>query len=260
MGEDAGNARRRGRASSAGNAVSKTLNVLEAAVAAPGPRRLADICADSGVPKASVHRILTTLTELGFIASEGDGTYRAGTRMLALAEEVKAEGAAGIGDVLTNLSREVGQTVHLALRSGDHAVYVHKVEADQPYRMASRVGMRLRLHCTAIGKCILSHLPEDELDTVLGSAGLPSMTPNTITDRTRLDEELALVRSRGYAIDDEENEKTIRCIGAPVFDRTGTICGGVSISTVTFLVEPEDLLSFVPALQAAAKSLGAFLR
>ncbi|MGP4029983.1 IclR family transcriptional regulator [Actinomadura sp. 3N407] len=180
--------------------------------------------------------------------------------MLALAEEVKAEGAAGIGDVLTTLSRDVGQTVHLALRSGDHAIYVRKVEADQPYRMASRVGMRLRLHCTAIGMCVLSHLPEDELDSVLASAGMPAMTPNTITDAARLADELAQIRARGYAVDDEENEKTIRCIGAPVFDRTGAVRGGVSISTVTFLVPREDLLSFVPALQSAARSLGTLLK
>lgn len=253
-------ARRGGRASSAGNAVTKALSVLEAAVAGPGPRRLADICADSGVPKASVHRILATLTDLGFTASEGDGSYRAGTRMLALAEVVKAAGAAGIGDVLGRLSGDVRQTVHLALRSGDHAVYVHKVEADQPYRMASRVGMRLPLHCTAIGKCVLAHLPEDELASVLASAGMPAMTPATITDSERLAAELAQIRARGYAIDDEENEKTIRCIGAPVFDRTGAVAGGVSISTVTFLVPREELVALAPALQDAAASLGSFIK
>ncbi|MFC0555609.1 IclR family transcriptional regulator [Planotetraspora thailandica] len=235
--------------------MTKTLNVLEAAVAGHGPRRLADICADSGVPKASVHRILATLTDLGFITSEGGGSYRAGTRMLALAEEVKAAGATGIGDVLTKLSREVRQTVHLALRSGDHAVYVHKVEADQPYRMASRVGMRLPLHCTAIGKSILAHLPEHELESIFATAGMPAKTSETITDVERLSAELAQIREQGYAIDDEENEKTIRCIGAPVFDRTDTVVGGVSISTVAFILPREELLTFAPALQTAVASL-----
>ncbi|GLZ02859.1 IclR family transcriptional regulator [Actinomadura sp. NBRC 104412] len=256
-GSDADEQRRGGRSSSAGNAVSKALNVLEAAVAGTGPRRLADIAADSGVPKASAHRILAALNELGFIANEGDGTYRAGTRMLALAEEVRAVGGAGVGEILADLSAEVGQTVHLALRGGDHAVYVHKVEADQPYRMASRVGMRLPLHSTAIGKCVLAHLPEQELAAILASAGMPARTDRTITDRARLDEELARIRERGYAIDDEENEQTIRCIGAPVFDRGGAVAGGVSISTVTFMVPTERLVSFAPALRVTAAKLAA---
>ncbi|GLW08981.1 IclR family transcriptional regulator [Microtetraspora sp. NBRC 13810] len=249
------NVRRSGRASSAGNAVTKALNVLEATVAGHGPRRFADICADSGVPKASVHRILATLADLGFVSAEGGGSYRAGIRMLALAEEVKSAGALGVGDVLTGLSREVRQTVHLALRSGDHAVYVQKVEADQPYRMASRVGMRLPLHCTAIGKCILAHLPAEESAAILSTAGMPAKTPETITDLETLSVELARIREAGHSIDNEENEKTIRCIGAPVFDRTGTVVGGISVSTVAFLLPYEELLAFAPALRTAAAAL-----
>jgi IclR family acetate operon transcriptional repressor len=260
MGEISGETvHRAGRSSTAGNAVSKALNVLEAAAGGSGPRRLGDIAADAGVPKASVHRILATLGELGFIASEGDGTYRVGPRMLALAEEVKAVGATGIGDVLSALAAEVGHTVHMALRSGNHAVYVHKVEADQPYRMASRVGMRLPLHCTAIGKSVLSQLSEEEVKAVVSATGLPARNANTITDAVRLVEELALVRRQGFAIDDEENETTIRCIGAPVFDRGGSVVGGVSISTVTFLVPRDELVSFAPGLLAAAKEVGALL-
>jgi IclR family acetate operon transcriptional repressor len=251
--------RRAGRSSGAGNAVSKALNVLEAAVAGAGPRRLGDIAADAGVPKASVHRILATLGELGFIASEGDGTYRVGPRMLALAEEAKAVGTTGIGDVLSALAAKVGQTVHMALRSGNYAVYVQKVEADQPYRMASRVGMRLPLHCTAIGKSVLAHLSEEEVKVVVAGAGLPARNAKTITDAVRLVEELATIRGQGYAIDDEENETTVRCIGAPVFDRGGAVVGGVSISTVTFLVPRDQLVSFAPGLLSAAEEVGALL-
>lgn len=238
-----------------GNAVTKALNVLEAAVAGPGPRRFADICADAGVPKASVHRILSTLVELGFVAAEGGGSYRAGVRMFALAEEVKAAGAGGVGEVLTRLSGEVRQTVHFALRSGDHAVYVQKVEGDQPYRMASRVGMRLPLHSTAIGKCVLAHLPPDELAAVLATAGLPARTPATLTSSESLAAELTGIRERGYAVDDEENETAVRCLGAPVFDRAGHVAGGVSVSTVAPLLSREELLTYVPALRAAARAV-----
>ncbi|WP_062442670.1 IclR family transcriptional regulator [Herbidospora daliensis] len=238
-----------------GNAVTKAVKVLEAAVAGPGPRRFAEICADAGLPKASVHRILSTLVELGFVAGEGGGSYRAGIRMLALAEEVKAAGADGVGEVLTRLCGEVRQTVHFALRSGDHAVYVHKAEGDRPYRMASRVGMRLPLHSTAIGKCVLAHLPPGELADVLAAAGLSARTPATFVSADLLAVELAGIRDRGYAVDDEENETAIRCIGAPVFDRAGQVVGGVSVSTVAPLLPREELLAFVPALRAAASAV-----
>src|SRR5690606_20880873 len=107
----------------------------------------------------------------------------------------------------------------------------------------------LRLHCTAIGKAILAHLPRDEVEAVVASAGMPSRTPATITDLPALHAELAAVRERGYALDDEENEPTVRCLGAAVLDRSGRPRGGVSISTVTFAVDREELLSYVPLLQ-----------
>ena len=85
------------------------------------------------------------------------------------------------------------------------------------------------------------------------SAGMASRTPATITDVAALHAELAVVRERGYAVDDEENEPTVRCIGAVVLDRAGRPRGGVSVSTVTFVVERAELLGYVPLLQATAR-------
>ncbi|WP_253769467.1 IclR family transcriptional regulator [Goodfellowiella coeruleoviolacea] len=236
------------------------LRVLEE-VAGNEPRKLADIATAAGVTKPSVHRILAELTELGYAVADGAGSYSAGPRLRALAAEV-ADGtaAASIDQLLTALQRQVGQTVHLALRNGDHAVYTQKVESDQPYQMASRVGMRLPLHCTAIGKSVLAHLPADELAAVLASTGLPGRTPATITTPEHLARELAAVRERGYAIDDEENETTIRCIGVPVLDASGTAIGGISVSTVKFLVTAEQLAGFAPALRATADQIALLLR
>jgi IclR family acetate operon transcriptional repressor len=107
--------------------------------------------------------------------------------------------------------------------------------------------MSLPLHCTAIGKCILAYLPAAEVEEIVGQ-GLPRRTPATITDRRRLDAELAFIRERGYAVDNEENELTIRCVAAPVFDAARQPLGGVSVSTVTFAVSQEKLESFVPDL------------
>ncbi|MFB9908655.1 IclR family transcriptional regulator [Allokutzneria oryzae] len=248
-----------GRSSSAGNAVEKALSVLEAVSAPGGPHRLAVIAATAGVPKPSAHRILGTFAERGFVHSHGGGRYAPGPRLRAMAAQVAGDDDRGVEQVLAELQRQVGHTVHLALRAGDRAVYTHKVEADQPFRMSSRVGMWLPLHSTAIGKCVLAHLGQEELDEVLGHGELTARTPATITERDRLDTELAEVRRRGYAVDDEENEPTIRCVAAPLLDPSGRPVGGVSVSTVAFLVTREQIESFAPVVRHAAQSLATLL-
>jgi IclR family acetate operon transcriptional repressor len=245
--------RQRGRTSAAGNATQKALRVLEAAAAPNGPHRLADIAARASVAKPSTHRLLVMLVADGYLTADGGGRYGVGPRLHAFAAEVSAHGPRDIGQLLRALQQAVGgHTAHLALRSGDHATYIQKIDSDQPYQMASRVGMSIPLHCTAIGKCILAYLPPDEVDEIIATRGLPGRTPATITDRRRLDAELAFIRERGYAVDDEENELTIRCVAAPVFDAGQRTLGAVSVSTVTFAVSREKLESFVPDLLATA--------
>lgn len=249
--------RQRGRASPSGNATQKALRVLEAAAAPNGPHRLADIAARAAVAKPSAHRLLVMLVADGYLTADGNGRYGVGPRLHAFAAEVSANGPRDVRQLLQPLQRAVGgHTVHLALRSGNHATYISKIDSDQPYQMASRVGMSLPLHCTAIGKCIIAYLPPAELDEIVAQ-GLPSRTAATITDRLRLDAELAFIRERGYAVDDEENELTIRCVAAPVFDDAHRPLGGVSVSTVTFAVSREELEGFVPELIATAGRVSA---
>jgi IclR family transcriptional regulator, acetate operon repressor len=244
--------RQRGRASVSGNATQKALRVLEAAAAPNGPHRLADIAARAAVAKPSTHRLLMMLVADGYLTADGSGRYGVGPRLHTFAAEISASGPRDIPQLLRSLQQAVGgHTVHLAMRSGNHATYVSKIDSDQPYQMASRVGMSLPLHCTAIGKCILAYLPPAELEEIVRQ-GLPPRTPATITDRRRLDAELAFIRDCGYAVDDEENELTIRCVAAPVFDAARQPLGGVSVSTVTFAVSREELEGFVPDLIGTA--------
>ena len=244
-----------------GAAAEKILRVLEAVAAPGGPHRLADITLRAGIPKSTAHRLAVLLTAEGYLVAVGGGRYGTGPQFRVLAAQAMGDANDGVHDLLRDLQQAVGgQTIHLALRSGDHAVYIHKLDSDKPYQMASRVGMHIPLHCTAIGKAILSQLPFEEIDELIARAGLPQRTPATITNRTALYRELERVRDRGYAIDEEENEPAIRCIGVAVADAGRQLLGGVSISTVTFVTEREELTSFVPALQSAASSIAKVLR
>lgn len=244
-----------GRASAAGNAAEKTIRLLEAAAAPGGPHPLGEIAGSAGVPKASAHRILRTLVANGFLANDG-GRYPLGPRMRTLAASVTAAQAdSRIDDLLADLSLRTGQTVHLALRTGNTATYTHKVDSADAVQMASRVGMRLPLHTIAIGKCVLAGLTEPELAAIITETGLPARTGASRTSSAVLHAELARVRAAGFAVDDEENETNIRCVAAGVWDRRGVVIGGVSVSTLTFLVSRERVLAWAPDVIATAESV-----
>ncbi|MFB6582894.1 IclR family transcriptional regulator [Streptomyces sp. NPDC056402] len=251
---------RAGRTSSAGSALEKSLRVLEAVAAPGGPHRLADVTAAAAVPKSSTFRILASLIDQGFVRQEADSRYGVGPRLRGLSALVGAGEPASIGRILGELGRATGQTVHLALHSGRTITYIRKLESeDQPFRTASRVGMRMPLHTTAIGKSILALLPAEEVRELIDVTGLPRRTPHTLTTARALHAQLAAVRARGFAVDDEENEPTIRCIGAAVLGPAGRPIGGVSVTTVTFLVSREEIEAYAPALRAAAKALATLL-
>lgn len=241
----------------ADSAMDKVLRILEATAASPHSRAFGEIAAEAHVGRPSAHRLLTMLGSSGYVTVEGGGRYATGPRLRALAATVSA---VPDGDEITDLLRALqeqvgGNTVHLSLRAGDRAVYIAKVNASHPYQMASRVGMRIPMHCTAAGKCILAGLTRQEVADVLAASGLPARTPATITDRRSLDKELTGIRARGYALDDEENESTIRCIAVPLRSPNGAVVGGISISTVTFAVPLEELVAFAGPLQATATVL-----
>ncbi|MFJ3921955.1 IclR family transcriptional regulator [Streptomyces sp. NPDC090022] len=249
----------RGRTSAAGTALEKSMRVLEAVAAPGGPHRLTEVTAAAAVPKSSTHRILGALVEQGFATVEGGSRYGAGPRLRALAAQVAGAEPAGVDAVLERLQRATGQTVHLALHSGESITYIRKLEGDQPFRTASRIGMRMPLHSTAIGKSVLARLPAAEVSQLIEAAGLAPRTARTLTTPAALEADLALARERGFALDDEENEPAIRCIGAAVVDARCRPVGGVSVTTVTFLVTREQIEAYAPALRAAAEALAPLL-
>ncbi|WP_199431801.1 IclR family transcriptional regulator [Qaidamihabitans albus] len=213
------------------SAADKTLSVLEALA---DHSRIADLATATALPKPTVHRILQTLVARGFARPDGHGGYVGGPRILSLAGRFlqRLDLAERVRPLLRELQEATGWTVHLALLSGDEAVYVAKVEGAKPYHLASRVGMSLRLHCTSIGKAVLATMPDDEVRALLRRTGMPARTPQTLTDEDILVKELAAVRRAGYAEDHEENEAGVRAVGAAVFDHTGQVIGGLSAAVL----------------------------
>lgn len=201
----------------------------------------------------------------GYARQVQDGRYSPGSTILSLSAQLAemldlAELARPAMEALQKLLPE---TVHLALLEGDHAVYIAKLDGLRQFRMASQVGNRLDLHCTSIGKAILAHLSAEDRRERVQPAALERRTAHTITSPDVLEKELESIRDQGFAIDDEENEEQIRCVGAAVFDEHGHAIGALSLSAPAFAMPLAMARLLGPSVTGAAcavsLSLGARL-
>lgn len=159
------------------NSAAKTLRVLHAVARLDSARKLSEIAEESGIPKATTHRLLGTLIEEGYVVPEGGGSYGVGPQLRSMAAQVLADDTVGIESTLRALQQRLGQAVHLAVLGGEFATYTHKVEPGHAYRIATGVGMPVPLHASAAGKALLAYLPPAEAATLLDRAGLPERTP-----------------------------------------------------------------------------------
>jgi DNA-binding IclR family transcriptional regulator len=250
-------------APSARGAVQRAFAVLEAVVAGAPRCSLASVAAYAGLPKSTTRRLLQILIDLGYVQQLAEGVYGPGSQILTLAGQVGERldyGTLAL-PAMRRLQLVLPETVHFALLDGDHALYVEKLEGQGTFRMASRIGATIGLHCTAIGKSMLAFLGPDDVSERLGLEPFARQTPRTIVTRAELDRELVLVRKRGYAIDDGENEQHVRCVAAAVFDHQRRVVGGLSLSCPAFVLTLDDAMavgpSVVGAAAAASLALGA---
>ncbi|MCX7965649.1 MAG: IclR family transcriptional regulator [Syntrophorhabdaceae bacterium] len=201
-----------------------------------------DISSTLGLPKGTVHRLLTSLAYFGYIRQDAKTkNYLLGLKLLELGNLITSQlDLRKIAEpYLKELAEKTKETVHMVILDQYEVVYIEKIESEigtGGLKMASRVGARNPAHSCAVGKVLLSYLTDEELDTFIEKKGLPQRTPNTIVSPIQLKEHLSMVRNQGYAIDDEENEKGIRCVAAPIFDDKGRPVSAISISGPSFRV------------------------
>lgn len=244
-------------------ALSRGLRVIGLLAAHPAGLPLTEIASQVDIPKGTCHRLLQTLVADGYaLQDDGSAHYRLTFKMLWTVSELLdgLELTQLVRPTLDKLSQETSETVHLALLDGNTPVYVSKIDSPNAIRMYSRVGKRMYLHSTGLGKAILAYLPEERVDAIINADGLPAQTTNTITEVDALKEELACIRARGYALDEEENEDGIHCIAAPVFDQEGAVVGAVSIAALKFRIDKAQLVSWWPELERCAQDVGKVMR
>ena len=238
-------------------ALDRALSLLEALVNLAEPASLAEVAAAARMPKPTAHRILATFVTRGYVRRREDGRYEPGTRILRLAGRVheSLDLATFARPAMLVLQTLLPETVHFAVLEHGDIVYIEKLEGRRAFRMASRVGMSVPLHCTAIGKAALAYLSADECLARLGPEPYERRSPRTITRWADLQRDLSKVVERGFAIDNGENEEDIRCVGAAVFDHRGDVLGGLSLSAAAFALPLEEANSLGPAVVAAAAAV-----
>lgn len=229
--------------------VNTTVDVLQALVELDGAgvTELADYL---DLSKAAVHNHLTTLQANRMAVKDGT-TYRLGLRFVTLGEYVKHQSQlyeAGTGPT-DGLARETGEYAHLMTEEHGRGIHIYKsrgseaVAEDYHHLNLERPDY---LHYSAAGKAVLAHLPEEWVDFIVEEYGLPARTEHTITDSDELREELAEIRERGYALNDEEEIVGLRAVGAPILASDGHVLGAISVSGPTSRMKGDTFREQIP--------------
>ena len=244
---------RRMRLSSVANAIRLTKafseNEYEMGISA--------LAARLGLAKSTVHRLATTLVEYDILEQNREtGKYRLGLALFELGTLVrrKMDAASASQAEITSLAESTGETVQLALLDHLSVLYIRIRESRQQVRMSSSLGSRAPAHCTSVGKALLAHQPAEIVKQVI-DAGLKRYTVNTITEPEALLAELAGIRAKGFAVDDEEIEVGLRCVAAPIRDHSGHVVAAISVAAPVQRMSKRNVQTTVPNVVAAAEAI-----
>jgi DNA-binding IclR family transcriptional regulator len=194
--------------------------------------RIHQISDELDLADSTVHAHLTTLNEEEFVVKQEDGTYRLGLKFLdygTYAKEIYDDLSAVIDTVLDQLAAETGEVAWYIAEEHGKAVYLDVSMGENAVPARCRIGKRRHLHTLSAGKAMLAHFPDERLEEIIERHGLPAATESTITDQGRLAEDLADIRERGYAVNDEELIPQLRSVGAPIIVDS-EVLGAISVS------------------------------
>jgi DNA-binding IclR family transcriptional regulator len=244
---------RRMRLSSVANAIRLTKSFSEQ----DAEMGISALATRLGLAKSTVHRLATTLVEYDILEQNREsGKYRLGLALFELGTLVrrKMDAASGAQEQIHALADATGETVQLAILDHLSVLYIRVRESRQAVRMSQGLGSRAPAHCTSVGKALLAFQPPDVVQQVIDN-GLKQFTEHTITDAEALRAELATIRQKGYAIDDEEFEVGLRCIAAPIRDHSGHVTAAISVAAPVQRMSKKNVQVTVPSVLSAAESI-----
>lgn len=219
---------------------------------------LVEISQQMSLHKSSAHRLLMVLEHFKYVSKNaGTGKYSLGGKLIELGlKAVSALDLYGIArPYLESLVAVTGETAHAGILREGEIISIVNVQSSQTLRLPSTVGHRTPVHCSSLGKSILAFLPDEEKADIIRARGLKVYTRRTLSKPSLFEKELQKIRARGYAVDNEEFEEGLRCVGAPIRDHTGRVIAAISIAGPAFRMKEERLPSLARAVKEAASEL-----
>lgn len=219
------------------------------------------LSAESELHPSTTFRILSSLIEHQIVERDEAGLYRLGIKLLHLGSHVRQSGGSlrqQAKPIMNKLRDELGETINLTVREKDEIVYVERSISSQMMRVEQVIGSRAPLHVTAVGKLMLAELGEQWCREYAERSGLSAYTENTISNIDTLISKTKLSQRNGFAYDDEEAEKGVGCIGVLIYNNTGDVAGGLSLSAPIERRKEEWVPIVIDAGKRLSESLGYF--
>ena len=212
--------------------IDRAVTLLDAISRYPDPVRLKILSAETGLHTSTTHRILHSLIDNGFVEKEPSGHYRLGMRLLQLS--VRRHTNLDLRSIalpyMEELRDQINESVNLTIREGDVLIYIEKATPDRMMHVQQLIGSRAPLHVTAVGKIMLGAGGRDDINSYIKRTNLPAYTRNTLSNPDTLLNESINAYKQGFGLDNEEAELDVGCIGTLIYDNTGSVVGGLSVS------------------------------
>jgi len=236
-------------------AVDRAFATIELLAASNGGLSISTVARRLKVPKSSVHLIMTTLEDRGYLRKDlPSHKYFIGLRLTELARVAleNFELRKRSKPLMADLAAKIDLTVHMAVLDGSEAALIERIQSPGSVQLDTWVGQRMHVNCTALGKALLACLSEEEFKRTIQGRRLIKHNQYTICSIAKLRDELNRIRAAGYAVDNEEEEIGVRCIGAPIFDHTGKVIAAISAAGTTAQIPMERIEKFAKYVRETA--------
>ena len=256
---------RRGRTPSKPGAVTvqvqsltRGLSLLEALARAEGGLTLTDLAQRVQLAPSTAHRLLATLEKMGYVYQGGElGRWYIGLQAFTVGTSFLAnrDFVAQSHPYMRRLMEQSGETANLGILDGTEAVFIDQVQCREMMRTIVKLGSRVPLHASGVGKAIFAALPDDQIDAILKVKGLPRITANTITSPETMWASIRVIRQRGWSFDDEEHALGTRCVAAPIYDEHAEVLGAISLAGPSSRLPDERIKQLGPLVAHTAEEL-----
>ena len=213
--------------------LTRGLSILECLARTEGGLTLTDIAQRVQLPPSTTHRLLATLEKMGYVFQMGElGHWYVGLQAFTVGSSFLAnrDFATHSHAYMRRLMEQCGETANLAILDGTEAVFIDQVQCRETMRTIVKLGSRVPLHASGVGKAIFASLPDDQIDALIKVKGLPRITENTITSPETMWASIRVIRQRGWSFDDEEHLPGTRCVAAPIYDEHAEPLGAISLA------------------------------